>query len=399
MRVLIIATVQSHICQFHRPLADMLHANGYEIHVAARDNLAEKNGLKLDFVDKVFNVPFSRSPKSLDNIKAYKLLKEIIEGNEYNVIHCNTPVGGVLGRLAAKKARKKGTKVYYTAHGFHFYGGASKKNWLIYYPIEKIFANHYTDVLITINEEDYKLAKEKFKTDVKRIHGVGVDSNRYSPVQYDEKNRIRSELGYDEKETIGLCVGELLPNKNQEMLIRAVALLRDRNSFVRILIAGNGKNQEYLESLVKELDVEDRIVFLGYCINLETYQRLVDFSVSCSKREGLGLNIIEAMLSRKAVIGTVNRGHSELIKDGENGYLVKLNDIESLANCIVSIANNDALKQKMGDKGFEFAQQYVFESVVKELEEIYFGFSQKIDVTKKRIVNGFTVSINNSTVV
>lgn len=382
MRVLIIATVQSHICQFHRPLADMLHANGYEIHVAARDNLAEKNGLKLDFADKIFNVPFSRSPKNPDNVKAYKQLKKIIEENDYSVIHCNTPVGGVIGRLVAKKARKKGTKVYYTAHGFHFYDGAPKKNWMIYYPIEKHFANHNTDVLITINEEDYKLAKERFKTNVKRIHGVGVDPNRYGPVQCDEKSRIRSELGYEPKETIVLCVGELLPNKNQEMLIRSVALLRDRDFFVRVLIAGNGRNREYLEGLVKELHIEDRIVFLGYCTNLEIYQRMVDFSVSCSKREGLPLNIIEAMLSRKAVIGTVNRGHSELIKDGENGYLVQVNDCQSLAERIVAVSENEDLKQRMGDKGYEFAQQYVFSSVVKELEEIYFGLSKSLDVTK-----------------
>ena len=79
MKVLLTATVQSHICQFHRPLAAMLHDHGAEVHVAARNNLAEKNGLKLDFADKVFDVPFARSPKSPDNIRAYKQLKKIID--------------------------------------------------------------------------------------------------------------------------------------------------------------------------------------------------------------------------------------------------------------------------------------------------------------------------------
>ena len=131
MKVLLTATVQSHICQFHKPLVEVLHTHGCEVHVAARDNLAEKNGLKLDFVDKIYNVPFSRSPKSLDNMKAYKVLKEIIQKENYDVIHCNTPMGGIVTRLAARKARKNGTKVYYTAHGFHFYKGAPKKNWII----------------------------------------------------------------------------------------------------------------------------------------------------------------------------------------------------------------------------------------------------------------------------
>ena len=136
----------------------MLHEYNCEVHVAARDNLAEKNGLKLDFAEKVFDVPFSRSPKSKDNIKAYKQLKKIIDEGQYDVIHCNTPMGGIVTRLAARKARKNGTKVFYTAHGFHFYKGAPKKNWIVFYPIEKFFANHYTDKLITITNEDYDLA-------------------------------------------------------------------------------------------------------------------------------------------------------------------------------------------------------------------------------------------------
>ena len=120
MKILLTATVQSHIVQFHKPLVEMLHEYNCEVHVAARDNLAEKNGLKLDFAEKVFNVPFSRSPKSKDNIKAYKQLKKIIDEGQYDVIHCNTPMGGIVTRLAARKARKNGTKVFYTAHGFHY---------------------------------------------------------------------------------------------------------------------------------------------------------------------------------------------------------------------------------------------------------------------------------------
>ena len=130
-KVLLTATVQSHICQFHKPLVEVLHNHNCEVHVAARNNLAEKNGMKLDFVDKVFDVPFSRSPKSSDNIKAYSQLKKIIDSEHYDIIHCNTPMGGIVTRLAAKGARKGGAKVIYTAHGFHFYNGASKKNWLV----------------------------------------------------------------------------------------------------------------------------------------------------------------------------------------------------------------------------------------------------------------------------
>lgn len=212
MKVLLTATVQSHICQFHKPLVEVLHAHGCEVHVAAKDNLAEKNGLKLDFVDKVFNVPFARSPKSTDNIKAYKQLKKIITEGQYDVIHCNTPMGGIVTRLAARKARKNGTKVIYTAHGFHFYQGAPKKNWVIFYPIEKLFSR-ITDILITITHEDYKLASEKFHCQVAHMHGVGVNEARYFPVGREEQIKLREELGFSHNQKIILCVGELLPNK------------------------------------------------------------------------------------------------------------------------------------------------------------------------------------------
>ena len=193
-RVLLIASVQSHICQFHKPLMCLLKDYGYEIHVAARDNLAEKNGLQLEYPDKVFNVPFSRLPFDFAAmIKAGTALRKILLENEYEVIHCNTPVAGVVSRLVARSYRKKGTRVFYTAHGFHFYKGAPKTNWVLYYPIEK-WMTRFTDVLITITQEDYLFAKRRFEKrsngcKVVRIHGVGANTQRCAPVNETEKKK------------------------------------------------------------------------------------------------------------------------------------------------------------------------------------------------------------------
>ena len=370
-KVLLVATVQSHICQFHRPLVEVLHNHGCEVHIAAKDNLAEKNGLKLDFADKVFNVPFSRSPKSSDNIKAYKELKRILEKEHYDVIHCNTPMGGIITRLAAKKARKNGTKVFYTAHGFHFYTGASKKNWLVFYPIEKHFAK-LTDKLITINHEDFKLANEKFKTNVSYIHGVGVDESRYYTVSDEEKLTLRKELGFTPTQKILLCVGELLPNKNQRMAINTVKKLVDEFPDIMLLLAGNGPEKENLENEIVNLKLTDNVKMLGYCTCLEKYQRVADLSVSCSKREGLPLNIVEAMLSENPVVATANRGHCELISEGKNGYIVDVDDVDSMADRIRTLLLDTKKCKKMGKAAKDFALQYGFINVKKELEHIYF---------------------------
>lgn len=369
-RVLLVATVQSHICQFHKALAEVLHEHGYEVHVAARDNLAEKNGMKLDFVEKVYDVPFSRSPKSADNIKAYKQLKNIIDQGKYDVIHCNTPMGGIVTRLAAQKARKCGSTLIYTAHGFHFYEGAPKKNWLVFYPIEKIFSR-FTDKLVTITEEDYQLAKKKFHCEVYRIHGVGVDEKRYFPASEGEKDALRKELGYGLDEKLILCIGELLPNKNQAMAIRMMEKLAKDIPESKLLIAGNGPERANLEKLIAELGLESHVELLDYCTYLEKYQRAVDLGISCSKREGLPLNVVESMLTRNPVVVSKNRGHRELVSHEENGYLVEVNDVQGMYEYVKKLLEDTTLCQKMGASAENFSKDFRFVSVKRELKKVY----------------------------
>ena len=370
MKVLLTATVQSHICQFHRPLVEMLHQHGCQVHVAARNNLAEKNGLTLDFVDKVYDVPFSRSPKSVDNIKAYKQLKAIIDREKYDIIHCNTPMGGMVTRLAARKARKSGTRVFYTAHGFHFYQGAPAANWLIYYPIEKVMAS-LTDVLITITREDEKLALDKrFKTDVQYIHGVGANEKKYTSVSREDNDSFRKTHGYDKKFVI-LCTGELNKNKNQKTVIEAVHMLRKKHPEILLLLAGNGPEEQNLRGRIKELQLEDHAVLLGYRTDLETYTNACDMVVSASFREGLPLNIMEAMICGKPVVASVNRGHRELIESGKTGFLVQADDAEAFAKKIEELMHNADLRKDIAEREKAFIQNYTMEAVKKELREIY----------------------------
>ena len=369
-KVLLTATVQSHICQFHRPLAKLLHENGYEVHVAARNNLAEKNGLKLDFADKVFDVNFARSPLSKNNLMAYKQMKKLLTENHYEVIHCNTPMGGMITRLAADKYRKKGTKVFYTAHGFHFYKGSSKKSWLIYYPIEKSMAKK-TDKLITITKEDYTLASSKFKTEVFHVHGVGVNSKKYELFTEEQKLRTRKEFGFGENEPLLLCVGELLVNKNQKTIINAMSDIVKKYPDCKLILAGNGSEEHNLKALVNELGLQKNVVFLGYCLILQKYANICDVVVSCSYREGLPLNIMEAMLCKKPVVASVNRGHKELVTDGRTGYLVNPDDSKSFADNIIKLLDDKKLRTELGENAYEDVQQFTDDSVTEELRLLY----------------------------
>ena len=371
-KVLLTATVQSHICQFHKPLVQMLHEHGCEVHVAARDNLAEKNGLKLDFAEKVYDVPFARSPKSADNLRAYRELKKILQQENYDVIHCNTPMGGIVTRLAARAARKQGAKVFYTAHGFHFYQGAPRKTWLVFYPIELLFSR-ITDRLITITHEDHALAEKKFHCTVSHIHGVGVDEERYHPAPEEEKANLRQSHGFDPEQKLILCIGELLPNKNQSMAIRMMKTVIEKYPDAVLLLAGNGPKQAELEELIGELGLEKNVRMLGYCTDLEVWQQMADVLVSCSKREGLPLNIVEAMLSGNPAVATKNRGHRELISENKTGYLVDVDDEQNMAQHVMELLANEGLRKTMGAEAARQAKRYGFANVTQELEQIYFG--------------------------
>ena len=367
MKVLLTATVQSHICQFHKPVVEVLHTHGCEVHVAARDNLAEKNGLKLDFVDKIYNVPFSRSPKSLDNMKAYKVLKEIIQKENYDVIHCNTPMGGIVTRLAARKARKNGTKVYYTAHGFHFYKGAPKKNWIIFYPIEKIFSK-ITDTVITITNEDYQLARKKFYCNVEYIHGVGANTKKFHVMSNAERQEIKQKLGISNDEKIILNIGELLPNKNQKTAIIAMKEIIKKVPNSRLLIAGNGREKENLEKLICENGLKNHVTMLGYSTQIQKYLNICNVLIACSFREGLPVNLMEAMLCGKPIVASDNRGHRELIKDGWNGYLVQAQDTSTFAAKICDILLSEKDYTCVAN---EAVQLFTDVNVKNELKKIY----------------------------
>jgi glycosyltransferase EpsD len=245
-RVLFVATITKHITTFHIPYLKWFKENGYEVHVASN---GESNIL---YCDNHFNLPIQRSPYSMKNLKAYKMLEKIVKENDYDIVHCHTPMGGVLARLATRKSRKDGLKVIYTAHGFHFYKGAPLINWMIYYPIEK-YLSKYTDIIVTINKEDYERAKNKFKkTKVEYVPGVGIDTEKFrQEILSTEKEEYYKEIGISEKDFILTCVGELNKNKNQIMIIKAMQGISKKYPDIKVLLVGSGSLEQYYKKKIK----------------------------------------------------------------------------------------------------------------------------------------------------
>ncbi|MED3397881.1 glycosyltransferase family 4 protein [Bacillus wiedmannii] len=374
-KVLFCATVDYHFKAFHLPYLKWFADQGWEVHVAANGNI------HLPYVTEKYNIPIQRSPLSIQNLHAYNKLKSIIHQNKYNIIHCHTPMGGVIARLATRKARREGTKVIYTAHGFHFCKGSTFINWLLYYPIEKSLATA-TDCLITINQEDYNLAiRHRFQAgNIKLVHGVGVDIERYIPVTESEKEKLRHKNGYKSKDFLMFYAAEFNKNKNQSFLIRLLAQLKNEIPHAKLLLAGEGPLMEGCKKIAMQLGVSSMVHFLGYRNDIASLLQMCNLAVASSYREGLPVNIMEAMACGLPVIATSNRGHRELIINNKNGWTIERDDIKTMAERINFISKNTKLQAQFGQYGRTIiANEYSVNEVLKEKKEIYTSYMDEME--------------------
>ena len=368
-KVLFVATVvKTHIMEFHLPYLKALKEAGWETAVAARNDYENPADCVIPYCDNYYNIEFERSPFKPQNIKAYKELKKLIEENDYDVIHCHTPVGGALARLAARKARKRGTKVFYTAHGFHFCKGAHLKNWLIFYPAEK-FLSRFTDVLFTINKEDYSRALKFHAKETVYVPGVGVDIDKFRNTPVDRTAK-RAEIGMPEDCFLILSVGELNKNKNHELIIRALKELD--NPDIHYALAGSGELLDYLKNLAASLGVENRVHFLGYRQDTAQLYKTADVLVHPSFREGLPVAVMEALASGLPVIATKIRGSADLTEDGVNGYLID-NSAPALCKKIRECIN----EKNSGKITAVLPKKYDVQSVVDAVMK-YYGEPEEI---------------------
>lgn len=372
-KILFVATVDYHFKVFHLPYLEWLQAEGWEVHVAANGSM------ELPYVRHKYNLPIGRSPLHKGNLAAYRELKSIIDTNEYDIVHCHTPVGGVMARLAAREARKRGTKVIYTAHGFHFCKGSPYINWMIYYPIERLFS-HITDCLITINDEDYELAlKHRFKAGrIEHVHGVGVDTARFQPVEEQRKRELRKSFGYGPRQLLMFYAAEFNKNKNQQLLIRALANIKNEVPHAKLLLAGEGPLLEGCKQLAAELGVAHLIDFLGYRNDIEHMLPMCDIAVASSSREGLPVNVMEAMACGLPVVATDNRGHRELVRSGVNGWLAAPDDHQAIGDKIKRLSQDRKLTRQLGMSGRGIIEaQYAIDTVLKKKSHIYSSFMDK----------------------
>lgn len=372
-KVLIVTSTASMIDQFLLPSITLLQEMGYEVNIAC--NFISGNTCtpaKIASVKKYleaihvsyFQVDIVREVFDFKaHVRAYKDLVNIISNGGYSFVHCHSPIGGVIARLATRKTK---VKVFYTAHGFHFYKGAPLKNWVLYYPVEKI-CSHFTDVLITINHEDYNFAQQKLRAKkVFYVPGVGVDTSNISR-DTSIRKKIREQYGIPADKSLLLSVGELNLNKNHEIVIRAIAKMPG----VYYMVAGQGFLRQKYEALIKELNIEDRVMLLGFCNDILDLYNAADLFVFPSFREGLSVSLMEAMAIGLPVACSKIRGNVDLI-DADGGRFFDPHDekdISAAINAILEMSIDEKMALGMHNKNKIL--QFDIEKVNRKLRSIY----------------------------
>lgn len=368
-RILFVATVvRLHINMFHKPYIQWFHEQGWQVDVAANNDYIKKEDCIIPYCDYFYCLPFERSPFKKGNIDAYKQLKRLLNENYYDLIHCHTPMGSVITRLAAGTTRNKGTKVIYTAHGFHFYKGSSAINWLVYYPVEKILS-HRTDLLLTMNKEDYSIAQKFYAKRIEFVNGVGLDLSKFVEASADEKQEIRNSLGLRENDIFAISVAQLIKRKNHIVLIQAVAKLNNPN--FHLFICGDGVQEDELKTKVQELGISNQIHFLGFRTDVHRLCSAADLFLFASLQEGLPVAVMEAMACGLPIVASKIRGNVDLIDVGKGGYLEEPLDVDGFAHSINKVIENRYQLNSMKRYNLKKVQQYGINSVIEQMAEIY----------------------------
>ena len=375
-KILYVTTVSRTINAFLIPHIEMLIENKYQVNCACYidkeiDQRLVKKGIK------IYNIPFSRNPLSLDNLKAFNELIKIQEENQYDIVHVHTPIASIYGRLL--KLKFKNLKTIYTAHGYHFLKGGPKLGWIIYYPIEKMMAK-LTDVTITINKEDYEITKTKLKPKkCYLVNGVGLDLNQYKPLSKEKQGFKRKELGLEKDDFVVIMIAELNENKNHIQLIKAMELLKDKYPNIKAISIGEGHKFEELQQEINNRGLKNNFKLLGLRTDVNELINISDIGILLSYREGLPRNIMELMANGKKVIATNVRGCRDLVCNDNIGALVNIGGVKETAEAIERYYLDDKSREKVYEayefSDYEYAVRYIelydIENVVKELKSIY----------------------------
>lgn len=360
-KVVFICSIIGHIESFHLPTLKMFKENGYKTYVISKGTMDSK------YIDVCIDIPFDRFPLTFENFKNYFKIKKIFKNENFDIISCHTPAASVIARLAARKMK---SYVVYMAHGFHFFKGGDFFTNFVYKNIEKMMA-HFTDTIITINNEDYNAAKQfrlRNKGSVYYVPGVGVDLSYFNSIK-GNKSDLLDVLGLPKDSFLLISIGELNKNKNHIVILETLNELKNLN--ISYIMCGSGDRAKEYQEYIQNNDLKN-VRLLGYRKDIAYLLKCSDLMIFPSFREGLPVSVMEAMACGVPVIASDIRGCKDIVDDGVNGYLVKPQDSASIAILIKKLIENKTLKDNISKESLNKIKNYDINIILKQLFTIYF---------------------------
>lgn len=365
-KIMMISTTDNMIWQFLLPHIKYLQEQGNIVECVCAKTGFWFDELRDQFGLTVHEIAFERNPIKWKNLKGYRKLVDLQKKEKFDLVYCQQPVGGLMGRLIAKKFK---LPCIYTAHGFAFFDGNSKLKNFVFKTVEH-WLSKYTDLLITINEEDYQNALKMKAKHVAKINGIGMAEKKYEPL-VETKEEIRNSLNLDADDFVIVTVAEFIRRKNYDTMLKVINELKNQGKKVKFLICGRGQEEETIKNQIKELGIEDNVLLLGFRKDINRILTASDIFMLASFQEGLTLSVIEAMSYGLPCIVSNVRGNRDLVVDGKGGFVVETQNQSLFAKKIVEMMDNGEMRKSFGAFNKQESEKYSIESVKAQLEEIY----------------------------
>ena len=358
-------------------MAEGLIQKGYNVHVATGPNITSE-GSMYEVAGKK-NIPvftFLNLKREINILRDFKIIYELskfIKKGKYDIVHTHSSKAGVIGRIAAKLA---GTKIIiHTVHGlpFHRYQPKLKKIFFIY--IEKIsslFCHKLVAVTQTIIDTmlKYKIG-EKDKYVMIRS---AFDNDIYKIESAEKKYIIRNRFGLHATDIVIGKIARLSKLKGHEYMFKAFILVSNKIPNAKLLIIGNGELEQELKHFASQNNISNKVVFAGLISPEEIpgVIEIMDIVVHTSLLEGLARVLPQSIIMEKPVISFNLDGAHEVIRDGENGFLIEPQNEVQLAEKIIFLCKNPELILKYGKFGKNsIGDQFSSIKMVEQVESLY----------------------------
>lgn len=356
-----------------RGLATRLVYGAIDAGEASMEAPAIESGIPLTRIDDL-----GRSVRAGSDLRAFVALLRLIFRERPDVVHTHTAKAGTLGRLAAfiynaTQRRSRRALVVHTFHGHIFESYfSSVANWMVR-ATERILA-HMSDVIITLSPLQRRDIVERFAVAQESrtvVVPLGVDLESLLGLPVDAPG-MRDILGLQDDDVVVGNVGRIVAVKDLLTLIRAFAKANEVVPSLRLVLAGDGPDRARAEALTRELQVSDRVRFLGWVNDLPAFYATIDVFALSSVNEGTPVAVIEAMAASRAVVATAVGGVPDVVESGVMGLLVPALDPDALSQALVALASDAGLRSRMGTAGRDRARaHYSVQRLVDNIERLY----------------------------